>query len=305
MSNSPESTFILLGLTGTGKTNFLVALDVVLNDQPDPDGLCHSELAPDRAYLQPLKEKWLRGEELDHTSRHQPPPPHQLIVKHRASEKTAGIYLPDLAGETFNSHFVTRSIPGDLCTRLKQAAGILLFIHSAHKADHDILQHPTLIDSSPLPESSSSTTIDDWQIENASPQVKLVDLLQFITSMDLQRRPLKIAVIISAWDLVEKTITSTPSASTSLPTKPANFLSAQWPLLNQYLYSHIDIFPFRVYGMSARGASTKDDDIVRLTSLDRPRDRLLVVDGPHRSNDITRPVRWLLGPLDPFESSND
>ena len=144
MSTSPESTFLLLGLTGTGKTNFLVALDVALNDPPDPDGLCHSELAPDRAYLHPLKEKWLRGEELERTSGHQPPPPHQLIVKHLASEKTAGFHLPDLAGETFYSHFVTRSLPVDICARLRQADGILLFIHSAHKADHDILEQSHL-----------------------------------------------------------------------------------------------------------------------------------------------------------------
>ena len=305
MNTSPESTFFLLGLTGTGKTNYLVALDVVLNDQPDPDGLCHSELAPDRAYLQPLKEKWLRGEELEHTSRQQPPPPHQLIVKHLASEKTAGFHLPDLAGETFDSHFVTRSIPVDFCTRLQQAAGILLFIHSEDNADHDILQHPALMDGSPLPESSSPTTVEDWQIENASPQVKLVDLLQFITRMDLQRRPLKIAVIISAWDLVEKAIKLAPSPSTRIPTDPANFLSVEWPLLTQFLYSHTNIFPFRVFGMSARGAGTSHDDIVHLTSFERPRDRLLVVDGSHRSKDITRPVRWLLGLLDPCVSSND
>ena len=298
MSSSPDSTFSLLGLTGTGKTNFLVALDVVLADQSDTDGLVHSELAKDRAYLQPLKEQWLRGEELEHTSRQQPPPPHQLIVKHPASDKTAGFHLPDLAGETFDSHFVTRSIPPDFCNRLQQAAGILLFIHCNHNADHDILEDPGLMESSPLPEASLAKPVKDWQLEDASPQVKVVDLLQFITEIGRRRSPLQIAVIISAWDLVEKATQLAPSTSTEIPNDPARFLAIHWPLLDQFLYSHANVFCFRVFGISARGAGTTEAEIKHLTSFDRPRDRVLVVDGPHRSNDITRPVRWLLGLLD-------
>jgi signal recognition particle GTPase len=68
MSTPSESGILLVGLTGTGKTNFLVALDVVLDNQVDPNGLVHSDHADDRAYLEPLRGQWLRGEELEHTS---------------------------------------------------------------------------------------------------------------------------------------------------------------------------------------------------------------------------------------------
>ncbi len=127
MSGSPDPTFVMLGLSGTGKTNFLVALDVVLDDQTDPDGLIHSDLAADRAYLQPLKEQWLKGEQFLKTSRQERPPPHHLLVKHQASDARAGLYLPDLAGETFDSQFVTRSLPIDYCNRLEQAVGYCSF----------------------------------------------------------------------------------------------------------------------------------------------------------------------------------
>src|SRR5690349_4877897 len=120
MSDSPDSNILMLGLSGTGKTNFLVALDVVLDDQSSADGLTHSGLAADRAYLQPLKEQWPRGEELDKTSRLQPPPPHQLLVRHQASGTTAGFHLPDLAGETFDAHFETRFFPEEFATRLQR-----------------------------------------------------------------------------------------------------------------------------------------------------------------------------------------
>ena len=69
-------------------------------------------------------------------------------------------------------------------------------------------------------------------------------------------------------------------------------------LLNQFLNSNVDIFIQRVFGVSARGGGTTDADVARLIAFDRPSERVLVVDGAHRSHDLTRPVRWLLGLLD-------
>ena len=300
MSNSPDSTLLLIGLTDAGKTNFLVALDVVLDDQSDKDGLRHSELASERTYLQPLKEQWLRGEVLEHTSRQHPPLPHQLIVWHPASNTKAGLYLPDIAGESFDSHFVTRSIPHDFRDRIENATGLLLFIHCRHNGNHDILVDPELMEPSPTaeaPSPASANVIRDWELEDASPQTKLVDLLQFIMEIGSRQSPLKIAVIISAWDLVEKASKLGISAAAEIPNDPTCFLTRQWPLLDQFLHSQSSIFHFRVFGVSARGGGDTLDEIERITNLNRPSDRILVVDGAHRSNDLTRPVRWLLGLL--------
>src|SRR5258708_39058609 len=107
MTSSPDTTLLLLGLKGSGKTHFLVALDWILDHQSSPDGLVHSALAEDRSYLQPLRAEWLRGSELGRTSRLTPPPPHQLLLSHPRTGMTAGFHLPDLAGETFDSHFIT------------------------------------------------------------------------------------------------------------------------------------------------------------------------------------------------------
>jgi hypothetical protein len=299
MSNSPDSTIVMLGLTGTGKTNFLVALDVVLDDQDDPEGLFHSELAADRAYLQPLKEQWLRGEELLHTSRLQTPPPHQLLVRHPASGTTAGLHLPDLAGEAFGAHFVTRSFPLDFRDRLQQAGGVLLFLHCNHSADHAILEDPGFIELAPVAPAPPAAPVPEpeWRLEDASRQVKLVDLLQFIADIGPQRKPLNIAVMFSAWELVEKAPHLGPRAATAIPNDPTRFLSINWPLLDQFLRSHPNVFRFRVFGVSARGGGTTEAEITRLTAFDRPSQRIILVDGAHRSNDITRPVRWLLGLL--------
>lgn len=305
MSNSPDSTIVLLGLSGTGKTNFLVALDVVLDDQVDPDGLVHAGFAADRAYLQPLREQWLRGEELDHTSRQIPPPPHQLLVRHPASGMSAGFYLPDLAGETFGAQFVTRSFPREFGDRVHQATGVLLFLHCEHNAGHELLEHPTFIDSNPIqggePVAVKTQHSSEWRLEDASHQAKLVDLLQFVAETGPLQSPLPIAVIISAWDLVEG---APRCAEAEMPKDPIRFLAVNWPLLDQFLKSNTETFRSRIFGVSARGGGNTPAEIARLTGLGRPSDRILVVDGANRSRDLTRPVRWMLGLLEPARPSD-
>jgi hypothetical protein len=298
MSTLPESEILLVGLSETGKTNFLVGLDVVLDNQVDPNGLVHSDHASDRAYLEPLRGQWLRGEHLKHTSLQAPPPPHQLLVRHPASGTQATFHIPDLAGETFHSQFTTRSLPREFGRRIQHATGLILFLHCDHAADHDLLQHPHFMDAEPAIEASSISAVhaSNWSIELASKQVKLVDLLQFVA--ELREEPLRIAVAISAWDLVEK------AAAGLLPKEPSLFLAKQWPLLAQYLESNRDAFPFRTFGVSARGGGTSAEEIERLTKLVHARDRVIIVDGDHRSNDLTRPVRWLLGLLDTLDSCN-
>ena len=308
MNHSPDSTLHLIGLTGTGKTNFLVAFDVILDNPTDENGLIHSDLADDRAYLQPLKEEWLQGKIFERTNRQAPPPPHQLLVKHPASDTRIGFNLPDLAGETFEAHFVTRSIPQDLWGRLEKATGLLLFVHCNHNADHTILEQPGFIDPTPTPKTESvlppAEATDEWKLEDASMQVKLVDLLQFIAESGPRKTPLRIAVIISAWDMVEKAQGIGPGAAAELPKNPALFLARRWPLLNQFLESHTDFFSFRTFGVSARGGGNSKEEIERLTHLDKPSERVILVDDTHRSNDLTRPVRWLLGLLDSTPPSN-
>ena len=279
-----------------------MALDVALDHQTDPDGLIHSGLADDRAYLQPLKEKWLRGEELEHTSRQKPPPPHQLLIRHPTSGTTAGLHLPDLAGETFDAQFVTRSFPQEFINRLQETTGLLLFVHCGHNADHTLLEDPIFMD--PIPTTETPPPVDpasEWSLEKSPRQVKLVELLQFIAQASPRQKPLRIAVMLSAWDIVED---APLPAAAEMPKDPVRFLSVRWPLLDQYLRSHADTFRFSVFGVSARGGGTTPADIARLTALP-PSERILVVDGAHRSHDLTRPVRWLLGMLDPTTSPDD
>jgi hypothetical protein len=181
---------------------------------------------------------------------------------------------------------------------MQRATGLILFLHCCHDAGHELLEHPLFVDAESATDAASTNPVEveDWSIDQASRQVKLVDLLQFVA--ESRETPLRVAVAISAWDLVEK------AAAELLPKKPPLFLTKQWPLLAQYLESNRESFPFRTFGVSARGGGNTPEEIERLTKLVHARDRVIVVDGDHRSNDLTRPVRWLLGLLKSSESSN-
>jgi hypothetical protein len=135
-------------------------------------------------------------------------------------------------------------------------------------------------------------------------QVKLVDLLQFIAEGGSKEKPIRIAVILSAWDLVEKAQRIGPGAATELPKHPVKFLAHCWPLLHQFLDSNEDIFCSRIFGVSARGGGNTESEIARLTSINQPSERVILVDDDHHSTDLTRPVRWLLGLVDHTPSSN-
>ena len=311
MSAVPVTVVLCAGPQWAGKTTFLARVGEMFRNGSfkafrfaGSKTLCAFERvtwldhADDRAYLEPLRGQWLRGEKLEHTSRLAPAPPHQLLVRQPASGIHATFHIPDLAGEKFDSQFVTRSLPNEFGLRVQRATGLILFLHCGHQADHDLLEHPQFIDAESTTEAPAIKPVQaaDWSIERASKQVKLVDLLQFVA--ELREVPLRVAVAISAWDLVEQAPTGL------LPKEPSLFFSKQWPLLAQYLESNRDAFPFRTFGVSARGGGTSAEEIKRLTKLVHPRDRVILVDGDHRSNDLTRPVRWLLGMLDTPDSSN-
>ncbi len=287
----------MVGLAETGKTNFLVGLDVILDKPVGRDGLCHSNRAADRSYVQTLRSKWLRGEEIGHSSRQASKPTHQLILHHPASGTQATFSIPDHYGETFDSQFITRSMQQDFVLQLKHAKGIILFLHCKDQADNELLDHPTFVQSTPIIKVSDEIpNRNNWIIDLACKQVKVVDILQFVA--EIRETPLRVAVVISAWDLVEK------APANLTPKTPSSFIAKQWPLLSQFLESNSKAFPFRFFGVSARGGGNTPEEIKRLMDLDDARERVIIVDGDHRSNDLTRPVRWLLGMLDNMDPSN-
>jgi hypothetical protein len=284
MSTAERHLTLLVGLPGTGKTTFLAALYHV-SEEADVAGAMRIELlSGDRTYLNDIRDRWLRCEEAQHTAAGKEEEVSLLFSDDRGG--TFEVAVPDMSGESFIAFWEGRAWPESFDTRVQECAGVLLFLHPNELREGPTIDSVNLIlktmggdsggavdgvqDADPLPEWDPATTPD---------QVKVVDVLQCISHRRGSCPP--IAVVISAWD------------TQPADTKPDLWLSQRAPLLSQYLESHTEHAPFRVFGVSAQGGDIKDD-YDRLIA-ETPSERIKVVGASvSDDHDVTAPLRWLL-----------
>src|SRR5262249_8613954 len=121
-----------------------------------------------------------------------------------------------------------------------------------------------------------------WSPEMLPTQVKLVELLQFL--IERAQRKLRVAVVVSAWDLVDKF------------GAPHEFVSRELPLFQQFLDANDDLIEHSVFGVSAQGGDiTVESEKQTLLELDDALKRIKVRQGQDTGQDITKPIAWLLG----------
>ena len=273
---SATKELLFLGLPETGKTTYFVALDEVL--QTEQHGLVSNGFAANRTYLEKAKVIWRAGEIISRTLLAPGSEPVELLVRHSESDAVAHLIAPDVFGEFYDDQWADRKWPVSYRERLGSLAGILLFINAAKNGRNPemtaLWQNLAPANSIPKP----------WQTRAAPAQVKLVDLLQIIAERGRTKKPLPLVVMISAWDLIESR--DNPN------TRPEEFLQKEWSLLHQYLLANPELFRSRIYGVSARGGNEEEQASLILLS---PQERVWLKDGAECTNDLTRPVRWLLG----------
>ena len=276
--NDTPFQLLIVGLPESGKTSFIQAVDEVLQNPISPDALCASGLAYDRTYLEKDKPDFRAGNKLPRTERHLQGPPPELWFRDPNTGTEGRVFLPDVSGEVYRDQWIDRSWSKQYRDQLSTINGLLVFVRAdVPAANAEILGELLEI-------AKGDSQIQPWDARKASAQVQLTDVLQFITTADQLRRPVRTAVLISAWDTVEK-------AGVRLPQDPSNFLEREWPLVWQYLSSNPETFGVRIYGVSALGGS--DEELKELSHIP-PHERAKIVENGDCSSDLTRPLRWLL-----------
>ena len=285
--NQHTNKQLMVGLPGTGKTTFLAALWHIVESGEIPGALRLERLHGNLQYLNEIRNSWLGCRPLARTV-----PGAERVVSMRLYEPQGRditeVVIPDLSGESFNSQWKDRKWTKEYDSLVKAANGALIFVHP------EKLKEPTRIDmADPLVAEldenggESPSEIDDfipWNPEFSPTQVKMVDLLQFLALYLNASSPLRIALIISAWDLVlndEKA--------------PSDWLSYHLPLLEQYLGANHDKFTTKVFGVSAQGGELEMDS-AQLCSRMHASERVIVeIDGCPKSHDLTAPIKWVMG----------
>jgi hypothetical protein len=289
---STAANLLFMGLPGSGKTTFLATLWHVLDDRSSETRLKLKGLSVDRTYLNQITADWQACSQVQRTKLE----PEEVVVLRLASDDTEfELTVPDLSGEAFEQQLVDRKIAVAHNENIQRATGFVLFVHPRVKEGTRLTysrQLSAVLDGAAIQSVAAvvagskapPSTIEPWSFEKMPTQVALVELLQFI--LEGSARRVRIAVVISAWDLVEKA---------SFTGTPQEYLSREMPLLRQFLDANNDLLEHTVFGVSAQGGDiTVDEQKKALLDLDDALERVKVVHGADVSQDITKPIAWLL-----------
>ena len=271
----------IVGLPSSGKTTFLAALWHLIDAGEVRTKLVLDRLVGDHTYLNTITEAWRRCEEVPRTSRAS-----ETKLAIYVHEPTSGLKIalgfPDLSGESFEEQFAARRCSLDYVDGFAGNGGIMLFVSANRRADG-----LTLADLAPAiaggEEPDQQPAVREWVPSDVPQQVQLVDLLQFLQRPPFARRRRRLAVIVSAWDLVLE----------PKPT-PDQWLAREMPLLHQFLMNNSESFCAQVYGVSAQGGDVKGAGRIAL-ARQTPSERIQCHGSGVDAHDLTAPVVWISG----------
>ena len=193
-----EHQLLVVGLPETGKTSFIHAVDDLLQSPPTPEALRSYGLAGDRSYLERDKRSFRAGKKLVHTERSLQEAAPELWFEDPRTGRRGRLFLPDLRGEIFQDQWTDRRWTESFRDDLEAISGALVFVRADTPASNQELLGQM------LEWAQKNVKPAPWDLKKASPQVQLVDVLQFIGTKAEISRPLRVAVLISAWDTVGK-----------------------------------------------------------------------------------------------------
>jgi len=295
-------SLLAIGLPEAGKTTFLAALWHVSEREEVPGSLRLEKISDNAKHLNSIKDDWLSFTKVVRTV---PGQEQYATLWLRDEAGTIGeVVFPDLSGESFQGAWKERHWTNEYDQLVASAEALLLFVHpDTLKEPYTIAEMQKIAEAAfpepaveaPMREAALDEddvdkeppkTTEEWDPEKAPTQVQLVELLQFVDQRNKAKRPLRVAVIVSAWDLEKNDYPGETGARTWLETRTS--------YLDQYLKSNFEQFTVRVYGVSAQGGDLKADREL-LMNFEKAADRILIEGPDCRPHDISEPVRWCLG----------
>jgi hypothetical protein len=277
----------IVGLPSSGKTTLLAALWHMVREPGSNtallfDGLSHGNYE----HLNALAKRWRSGKIQQRT---QVSGARDVTMRLRdVAGRRVEVSFPDLPGEDFARMWERRELDKGMVGTLTAPALVVLVNGDTIRMPAWVVERMALAKTLGLEPHEAVKT--EWSADLAPTQVKIVDLLQILMSGDLGIGGRRLAILISAWDKVEGD-----------GMKPSEILEAKLPLLNQYLRNGRDPWTWHVWGISAQGGVYEDPEkeqrfpeTDKLRDLERPSDRIKVVDGDGVSSDITKPLKWLI-----------
>ena len=296
------SRLLVAGMPGSGKSTFIAALKHVLVAEAVHASLRITRFADHEEHLNALEDRWLSLDRFDRTKTSTEAWV-ELHVRRVDDGTEAVLVIPDLRGEAFEQPACQGLCRSDVHEVLAASDGILVFT-SADRPDDDLLMSD-LDDAfgagaeEVLPEDEAADTAPpkvepvDARGRRAAhlvpdligEEAKLVELLQVPNRRPLVATRRRLALIVSAWDLVGRDGAEAPT----------DWVRANRPMLAQFLRHNGDLWRVRIYGVSAQGGRLPEDK-GRLEAVLTPSERVLIVGEACARHDVAAPIVWLTSP---------
>jgi hypothetical protein len=188
--------------------------------------------------------------------------------------------LPDLSGESVRELVEKRRWRRALEEAIEEADALVLFVHP-ERLDAPV---PIGMAAAVAGDSTGAATpprIADFETKKASTVAKLIDVMENILDTTQHSAPVRVAVVVSAWDTEAGERT------------PEAWLAERLPGLHDMLMANPDLVKCRVFGVSAQGGRLPDEE-ADLAGRDL-RLRAFARDGAGEMADLSDPVRWAAG----------
>lgn len=295
-----DTRILISGLPSTGKTTYIAALWNYINSDAEEKSLTLDTLAgSEHEYLNSIANDWLAYKDPSRSLQNTNFERVIMPLKKNATGESITIEIPDIAGEKFRDHFDLREWPLEFDKLLDNLSGIVVFVSPLHKNNlpkfiADVKELEELLGDDNITESKKEDTkkaeaielppkptLTNWDVKFVPNQVKMVEGLQLLQFHKVQNKPLKVSLVISAWDKVS-------GADTILP---KDWLEKNLPLLYQYLICNSDKYLVKFFGISAQGGDYETE----LDSLmnKNPYDRIIVKEDGEQIKDIAKPIIWM------------
>jgi len=279
----PESKVLMIGLRGSGKTTYLAALWNYLESAEMDDEVRVPKLQSDRDYLNAIRNNWLALKPVGRTSLRTTGAV-SMNLEYTPTSSSVQLTLPDLSGEYYRLQWTKRKASESYVNFARECTGAFLFLHAADIRRTHAIKARSVDDGHDVGDETkpSLPTSKNWTPEQSSTQVQLVDILQLLLAFRNVEPGMRVAVIISAWDLIK------------VPVSPVGLLESRAPLLSQFLRANEDWISSEVFGVSSQGGDLTNDR-ERLLDAANASSRCSAVRGAGlECVSITEPLQFLL-----------
>jgi hypothetical protein len=289
-TSGSRSDVLFVGLPATGKTTYLALLfrAIVMGKA---GSLRLGGYADDREYLNEVADALASCAVAIHTEVDQQ---QKLALSLTSGARAVYLTIPDMSGESWEHTLSDRAWTVEMDGRVTAADGFVVFIHADHidtqptidqaNAGFAALTGEMEIDSdlasAVVVEAEQVVEPDDIVRERAT-QVNVVDLLQLLASR--HGPPIRVSLVVSAWDLV-------PDGHT-----PTVWVSENLPLVQQFVETNSQWLELKIWGVSAQGGDFENaqsrDQLLPQDTVDRS----LIQNPDGEGCAVEDPVTWALG----------